>query len=151
MTRIIWTPELIADHCQRNNLPLPKELRLAELPVVKNADVPVAEKTSRRGRMNGLESRYAREVLDVGKHTGEIIDYWFEPIRFRIAKNTNYTCDFIVQKPSGFEAHEVKGYKFPAGWLRFKTVSEMAPFSLMFKFYLCRHIDGSWVIERFGE
>jgi hypothetical protein len=116
--------------------------------------VTVAQQpVQRRGRMNKLEGRYAREVLDVGRFTGEIVDYWFEPIRFRLAKSTNYTGDFVVQFKDGWELHEVKGYAWPAAQMRLKVVAEMKPFCLMFRaFKLCRHDkDNGWIITQISQ
>jgi hypothetical protein len=103
-----------------------------------------------RGRMNGLETRYVREILDPRKLVGEIVGYWFQPLRFRMAFNSNYTGDFIVQTPTGWELHEVKGKKWPAELLRFKVCAEMEPFCLLFKFYLCEYIDKRWAVKRVG-
>lgn len=110
--------------------------------------LPIPEK--RRGRMNSLETRYATEVLGPRMWAREIEAYWFEPIRFRMAKSTNFTPDFVVQTPGGWEIHEVKGHKWQAGMVRLKTCAEMAPMCLMFKFYLCKYVSGEWVIERVG-
>lgn len=113
---------------------------------------PPAVKSVPKPRMNGLETRYVNEVLKIAKHQGKILGFWFEPLRFRIAKNLNYTGDFVVQTPDGWDLHEVKGRKWPAEMVRFKTVTEMEPFSLMFKFYLCQRIAGNWQITRYhGE
>jgi hypothetical protein len=110
--------------------------------------LPVPEQ--RRGRMNGLETRYVTEILGPRKYAGEILGFWFEPLRFRLAKNTNYTGDFVIQCPDGWELHEVKGHIWQAAHVRLKVCAEMEPFSLMFKsFYLCRRdkLTG-WIIER---
>jgi len=151
--------EVIA-HYARLGRPLPRHLRVGGVLAGKGVSVasekvrsvqePERADSEPRGRMNGLETKYTLEVLGPRKLAGEVLDYWYESIRFRMAKNVNFTIDFIIQTPSGWEAHEVKGYKHRANWSNFKTVSEMKPFSLMFKFYLCRKIKGEWIIERFG-
>lgn len=116
----------------------------------KRTEVAVKPKPERRGRMNGLETRYCKEVLDVRKHEGTVIDYWFEPIRFRMAKATNYTPDLVVQAMGKWEIHEVKGRGWIHDMVRLKTCAEMVPFARLFDFYLCRRVDGIWQIKRVG-
>jgi len=63
------------------------------------------------GRMNGTESRYESEVLTPRKLGGEIVAYWFEAFKFRLADNTFYTPDFfVVMADMTIEFHEVKGH-----------------------------------------
>lgn len=65
------------------------------------------------GTMNKLEAAYS-EYLAARKRAGEIVDYRFEPLKFRLADNTTITPDFIVLVADGFiEAHDCKGSFFP--------------------------------------
>ena len=60
------------------------------------------------GEMNKLEERYAA-ILAARQAAGEIDAYWFERFTFKLADDTRYTPDFVVQMPDGtLEAHEVK-------------------------------------------
>jgi hypothetical protein len=47
------------------------------------------------GQMNQTEAAYA-ESLQALKLTGEILDWKFEAVTFKIAKDTRYTPDFMV-------------------------------------------------------
>jgi hypothetical protein len=59
--------------------------------------------------MNQTESAYA-ELLAIRKHTGEIIDWWFEAVTFKLAENSRYTPDFMVLHLDGaIEFVNVKG------------------------------------------
>lgn len=66
--------------------------------------------------MNKTEAAYA-QVLELRKQAGEIRDYRFEPITFKLApsqgdnKGTTYAPDFEVVNAEGhFEYHEVKSW-----------------------------------------
>lgn len=60
------------------------------------------------GEMNKTEAAYA-ELLEARRLAGEIEAYEFEKQKFRLANNTWYTPDFIVQLADGLiQIHEVK-------------------------------------------
>jgi hypothetical protein len=52
-------------------------------------------KRHKPGVMNGTESAYA-EILQSRKLAGEIIDWQFEAMTFKLADDTRYTPDFLV-------------------------------------------------------
>lgn len=83
---------------------------------------PLSKKTT----MNKTEARYAQE-LETMKRSGEIIDYRFNGVRFRLADNTNYTPDFFIVYPGHFEVVEIKGFQREAGQARFKIAAEIYP------------------------
>lgn len=58
--------------------------------------------------MNKLETRYS-EQLEMLKRSGNIIDWRFNSIRFRLADGLWYKPDFFITKSTHFEVHEVKG------------------------------------------
>lgn len=60
------------------------------------------------GKMNKTEAQHAW-TLEAMKRTGEILDYRFDEIGFRLGDNTFYYPDFFVTFPDHFEIHEVKG------------------------------------------
>lgn len=63
------------------------------------------------GEMNKTEGAYAAH-LEARKRCGEILWFGFECWTFKLAKDTRYTPDFVVQLADGvLELHEVKGRK----------------------------------------
>ena len=61
------------------------------------------------GEMNKTESRYA-DLLQAKKLAGEIIDWHFEAVTFKLADNLRYTPDFCVLHIDGsFELIDCKG------------------------------------------
>lgn len=58
--------------------------------------------------MNGHEAAYAA-ILELRKRNGDIEDYHYERVTFRLANDTRLTVDFSVQMPDGeMQLHEVK-------------------------------------------
>lgn len=66
--------------------------------------------TPRPSKMNKTESRYA-QTLELLKHNGEILNYWYESIQLKIGDGRCwYFPDFLVfTSDYHFELHEVKG------------------------------------------
>lgn len=63
------------------------------------------------GEMNSTERQYA-DHLQAQKLVGIVAEYWFERLTLKVAADTRYTVDFLVQMPTGeLECHEVKGSK----------------------------------------
>lgn len=93
---------------------------------------PVPKKSVRQvhlpGRMNKTEAAWAQR-LEARKHAGEIVDFKFEALKFRLAKRTWYTPDFMVVLPDrSIELHEVKGgFIREDGLLKFKLARELFP------------------------
>lgn len=88
------------------------------------------------GRMNKGEAAYASE-LEARVREGHVAAFWFEALTIKLAPDTHYRPDFLVQLPDGtLEIHEVKGrkgdtfYATEDGWLRVKVVAEAFPFVL---------------------
>ena len=80
------------------------------------------------GEMNKLETRYA-EVLTARKLTGEILSWWYEPMRLRLAKGVSYLADFMVMTADRtLELHETKGYEADKARVKRLTAAEMFPF-----------------------
>jgi hypothetical protein len=101
----------------------------------------------RRGRMNKLETRYARDVLEINKALGEIEDFKFEAVKLRLATGAWFTADFIVWKKGGaVQLHEVKGHWREAARVRIKVAAELYP---LFNFYAVRYVGGAWQTEAF--
>jgi hypothetical protein len=101
------------------------------------------------GEMNGTERKMA-EYLEAMKHRGEIVDYWFEAITFKLAKDTRYTPDFAVMLASGeMQFWEVKGFWHDDARVKIKVAAAMFPFV----FIGCRLVPqkrgGGWDFEVF--
>lgn len=97
-------------------------------------------------RMNGLERRYAN-VLAMLKRIGEIAEYSFEALKFRLADNTWYTPDFVVWLSDGsIQAHEVKGFWRDDARAKIKIAAEMYP---RVRFIALQEPDGGWRTEEF--
>jgi len=66
-------------------------------------------KRHKPGEMNQTESAYA-ERLQVRKLAGEVIDWQFEAITFKLADDCRYTSDFVVLLSDGsLECVDAKG------------------------------------------
>ena len=64
-----------------------------------------------KGGMNKTEQAYA-DLLEGRKLAGEILGWRYEPYKLRLADNTYYTPDFMLQLPSGeIQLHETKACK----------------------------------------
>ena len=98
--------------------------------------------------MNKLEFRYAREVLDIQQMAGKILSWKYEAIKFRLAKRTYYTPDFMVFSPSNLEIHEIKGFWEDDARVKIKVAAEMFP---EFKFVAVQYKKGIWLYETFSS
>lgn len=115
-------------------------------------------------KMNKGERAYA-EYLQTQVRTGTIAAWWYEHFTWKIADDTRYTPDFLVQYPDGmFEVHEVKGRKTrkltdgtrmddgfavtPNGWLKLKIVGEQMPIDT---YIVWPSLDGDWNSRKVGE
>ncbi|MFH1731957.1 MAG: DUF1064 domain-containing protein [Planctomycetota bacterium] len=96
-------------------------------------------------RMNRLEAAYAEHLLS-RMIDGDVADFEFAALKFRLANRSWYTPDFLVTRPDGtLELHEVKGHMqddaavklrlMPRLWWRFRL------------FVVRRARRGSWTIE----
>jgi hypothetical protein len=105
----------------------------------KNKSKPV----HRPGRMNKTEAIYA-ERLSADRD----VLYWkFEPLKFRIAKQTNYTPDFMAVTQNEIWIIEVKGgYEREDARLKWKTAAEMYP---MFRWFIARYVKKQWHVEEY--
>lgn len=100
---------------------------------------PVARARRKPGELNKTEEAYQRH-LEGQKMLGNVLEYWFEGMKLRLADNTFYTPDFFVLVACGeLECHEVKGFKRKdsgaAGYyalddsrVKIKVAAEMYPF-----------------------
>lgn len=93
------------------------------------------------GKMNKTEAAYYK-VLEMEIRTGEILNFWFEPMNLRIGENCFYKTDFLVlNKNSELELREVKGgYVTDDALIKIKIVAEKYPF----KVTMVKLIKGDW-------
>lgn len=97
--------------------------------------------------MNKLERDYAMQ-LAVRKAAGEITDWRFEAINFRLANRCWYTPDFVIFHTNGMlETVEVKGFWRDDARVKWKVAAEMYP---RIKWTAVTRKNGEWVYERYG-
>lgn len=98
------------------------------------------------GAMNKTEAGYA-ERLEARKQAGEVLGYWFEAVKLRLADKTFYTPDFLVLKADmELEIHEVKGFWEDDARVKIKVAAEQLPF----KFVAVTKKAGHWSFEEFA-
>ena len=99
------------------------------------------------GTMNKLEAAYAAH-LDMLQAAGEIVGYWYEPFKLRLAKRTWYTIDFLVWHAGGvLECVEVKGFWRDDARVKFKVAAEKYN---CFCFTAAQRVKGRWKYEYFN-
>jgi len=76
--------------------------------------------------MNKTETRYAN-YLENAKLQGTILAWAFEPVKFRLAKKTFYTPDFMVITRDQIQLHEVKGFWRDDARVKIKVARETFP------------------------
>jgi hypothetical protein len=82
-------------------------------------------RSKKRGEMNGLELRFAQEVLILERAAGQIKDYKYEAIKLKLANGAWYTPDFDVYMPDGsLVFYEVKGHWREAARVRIKVAAD---------------------------
>lgn len=110
------------------------------------------------GEMNKNELAYSSH-LDLRKRLGEIIDWRWNALKFRIGapgKNCNYTPDFVVISNGIIECHDTKGMKRnPTGeerpyveddaMVKIKAAAELYPWIRWVLVWKGR--DGAWASE----
>jgi hypothetical protein len=100
--------------------------------------------------MNKSESEYS-ELLERRKLTGQVLDYKFEAITFKLAPDTRFTPDFFVLLSNmEIEIHECKGFMMGDAHVKIKLAAELFPF----RFFLCRkklkRDGGGWDVKEVG-
>ncbi len=92
--------------------------------------------------MNALERRYAQH-LSLLYAAGEILGFYYEVFKVRLARSTFYTPDFLVVRQATeahvLEFHEVKGWMRDDAAVKLKVAAEMYP---EFGFVLARREKG---------
>ena len=92
----------------------------------------VARAHVRPDKRNNTERRYADEILEPRRRGKIIRAYWFEGIKLRLADNTFYTPDYLVEIADGtLEVHEVKGFWREDARVKIKVAAEIFPFRFL--------------------
>lgn len=94
-------------------------------------------------KMNKTEANYA-QILELEKRAGNIITWYFEALKFRLADGCFYLPDFLVVYKDRYELHEVKGFFRTTAKVKLKVASELYPY---FKWKVVRLIKGNWQVE----
>ena len=89
----------------------------------------------RQSGMNKTEARYA-DLLTIAKGAGEILDWKYEAVTFKLGPDLRYTPDFfVVNVDWEVEFHETKGgFIREDAWQKLKTAAGMFDF----RFILCQ-------------
>jgi hypothetical protein len=96
------------------------------------------------------EARYAA-LLQTRQAGGEIAQWWFEGLKLRLAHNTFYTADFLVQVRESplLQLHEVKGgFWRDDARVKIKVAAQQYP---CFVFLAVQYINGTWKYETFSH
>lgn len=97
------------------------------------------------GQQNATETAYSR-LLQERKDQGEILDFWFEGIKLKLATKTFYSPDFLVLGSDGtLECHEVKGFWMDDARVKIKVAAEKFPF----RFVAAQLKKREWTFEEF--
>ena len=96
--------------------------------------------------MNKTEAEYAKQ-LELQKQQGEILDWRFEPLTFRLAHRCTYTPDFLVVTPDEIQIHEVKGgFIREDAAVKWKTAAARHPH---FRWFLAQKKRKTWNVEEY--
>lgn len=118
-----------------------------DLPAIKGR----AKGVHKPGAMNGIERKWADE-LERRRRENLILAWWFEPVKFRLAKATYYTPDFMALN----HLIEIEFYEVKAFWkiengphseddARVKIkVAALYPF----RFFVVYQKNGIWLEEQ---
>lgn len=84
------------------------------------------------GQMNALEKRYA-DILNLRRNGGDVAHWWFEAITLKLAHDTRYTPDFMVQLVCGtLQLIDVKGWKAEEdAAVKMRVAATMFPFEII--------------------
>lgn len=101
------------------------------------------------GAMNKLEAEYGLHLTS-RIAAGEIVGFWFEAVKLRLADKTFYTPDFLVLKGDmELEIHEVKGHWEDDARVKIKVAAEQLPFKFVAVTRKPKKAGGGWQFEQF--
>ena len=95
--------------------------------------------------MNKTERRRAIE-LEAMKRDGLIADWWYEQWTFKLANDTRYTPDFVIQERDGsLRAEETKGFWRDDAKVKVKLFAALFPLPIS----VLQLKDGRWLVQGF--
>jgi len=92
---------------------------------------------------NNWERQYGEVHLEQRRHLKEIRDWEYEAVKFRIAKKTYFTPDFMVIGLQWIEFHDVKGFLRDDAAVKIKACRELFPW---FKWAYAKKEKGIWEV-----
>jgi hypothetical protein len=96
---------------------------------------------------NKWERDFANKILKFKLIKGEIRQYEYEPMKFRLSEGCYIVPDFISKNAEGFDVYEVKGFPRPAWAVKWKVFKEK--FSWIFNnFYIVKFSNGTFKITK---
>lgn len=106
---------------------------------------PIKHGTPRR-HWNKTEEAFSR-LLDIRLRAGEIREWWFEALTFKLGRDCRYTPDFAAIHADGsLHLHEVKGsFCRDDAKAKFRAAATMFPF---FGWWWAQLKKGEWSIEQ---
>ena len=137
-----WTEAGLANHLKRRGVPGASNTADVSdppfLPAFGNLDGPTFG-------MNKTEAAYDANLWAL---RGRLyVWHRFEGITFKLADDTRYTPDFVVQTTSGaIELHECKGHWRDDAKVKIKVAAKLFPFRFI---AVTKEKAGGWKVEEF--
>ena len=98
-------------------------------------------------KMNKTEEAFSW-ILERRRLAGEILEWAFEPEKFRLSDNTFYTPDFrVIMADETVVFYEVKGFMRDDAAVKIKVCAEQHPYP----FRLVKMVKGRPEIEKIGR
>lgn len=139
-----WTEDQLAAHLARTGIPgAPNRADTSAPPFLPAFGTlePVAD-------MNKTEAAYDAHLWSV--RGSVVVWHAFEAITLKLANNTRYTPDFVVQRTSGaIELHEVKGFWRDDARVKIKVAASLFPFRFIAVTARSKKNGGGWDVEEF--
>lgn len=105
----------------------------------------VEPRTPKR-QWNKTEEAFSH-ILDARLRVGEIKDWWFEGLTFKIARDCRYTPDFdVIHADGSVHLYETKGgHVRDDAQVKFRAAAALFPY---FGWWWCVYKKGKWSIEQ---
>lgn len=146
--------ELLRLHAARTGRPLSeKPLAISDSVVAPISSVRAGTFVSDPyARMNKAEATRAQE-LEAKRRAGEIACWWYEALTLRLADDTRYTPDFLVQHTTGqLELEEVKGgFIRDDAAVKIKVAASLYPFRFTMYQRLTQKQGGGWKVTDYTQ
>ncbi|SRR5713101_2891228 len=93
-----------------------------------------------------LEARYADQLI-WRVSSGEVKQWWYEGIKFRLGATCFFCPDFLVEdQHNNLSIHEVKGFIREDALIKLKVAATLYP---CFQFIMVRFKNGQWFFKNF--